>query len=238
MSEATKKANGAGKKRRYQKPYRQNPKRGGPGVLLTCETGREVKCEREGLDILNFYSHTSTTVTKKDNETASSLTLEEELRMLRSRKTSDSSSLFSVYDTGCRGSVFAMCTKPGCNLIPAIKVDIPDKSSKQEGSSEKTEEDGDESASKKPRLDEKTSVEASKTAEKKEDSQLETPQQEEGNPWDPVETVRKIITDMERNSTLAPGSRCVFSLAVVIWVILKQQQQQQQQLTRFSLYFS
>jgi hypothetical protein len=232
MSEATKKANGAGKKRRYQKPYQQNPKRGGPGVLMTCETGREVKCQREGLDILNHYCHSSTTVTKKDNETASSLNLEEELKMLRSRKTANASSLFGVYDTGCRGSVFAMCTKPGCNLIPAIKVDSTDKSSRQEGSSEKTEEDGDECATKKPRIDGTTSEEAHNSADRKEDSQLEL-SQEEGNPWDPVETVRKIITDIERNSTSAPGSRCVFSLAVVIWVTLKHQQ-----LTRFSLYFA
>jgi hypothetical protein len=236
MSEGTKKSNGAGKKRRYQKPYQQNPKRGGPGVLLTCETGREVKCQREGLDILNHYCHSSTTtVTKKDNETetenenetetASSLNLEEELKMLRSRKTANASSLFGVYDTGCRGSVFAMCTKPGCNLIPAIKVDDStatdkSKSSRQEGSSEKTEEDGDgdESATKKPRVDENTSEEANNSADKKEDSQLELElelSQEESNPWDPVETVRKIITDIEQNSTSAPGSRCVFSLAVV-----------------------
>jgi hypothetical protein len=224
MSEATKKANGAGKKRRYQKPYQQNPKRGGPGVLLTCETGREVKCQREGLDILNHYCHSSATVTKKDNETASSLNLEEELKMLRSRKTANASSLFGVYDTGCRGSVFAMCTKQGCNLIPAIKVDSTDKSSRQE--------DGDECATKKPRVDENTSEEANNSAGKKEDSPLEL-SQDEGDPWDPVETVRKIITDIERNSTSAPGSRCVFSLAVVIWVILKQQQ-----LTRISLYFA
>ena len=30
-------------------------KRGWPGVLLTCERGREIKCQREGLDILSHY---------------------------------------------------------------------------------------------------------------------------------------------------------------------------------------
>ena len=36
-------------------PKWQNSKRGAPGVLMTCETSREVKCQREGLEILNHY---------------------------------------------------------------------------------------------------------------------------------------------------------------------------------------
>ena len=31
------------------------PKRGGPGIILTCETGRDFKAKREGLEILNYY---------------------------------------------------------------------------------------------------------------------------------------------------------------------------------------
>jgi tRNA(Ser,Leu) C12 N-acetylase TAN1 len=35
-----------------QHQYLQNPKRGGPGILLTCETGREYKARNEALEIL------------------------------------------------------------------------------------------------------------------------------------------------------------------------------------------
>ena len=41
---------GGGKKnKRKWWAANSRPKRGSPGVLLTCETGRERKCQREGL---------------------------------------------------------------------------------------------------------------------------------------------------------------------------------------------
>ena len=45
------------RKRKYKEGKRKfNPKRGGPGILMTCEQGREHKCEREGVDILQYYT--------------------------------------------------------------------------------------------------------------------------------------------------------------------------------------
>lgn len=37
----------------------KNPPRGSPGILLTCEKGREGKCKREGLEILKHYYYKS-----------------------------------------------------------------------------------------------------------------------------------------------------------------------------------
>ena len=41
------------KKSRYNNKWK--PKRGGPGLLLTCETGRERKCMNEVIEILEYY---------------------------------------------------------------------------------------------------------------------------------------------------------------------------------------
>ena len=151
MSE--KSAGASSKKRKYfdrggggkNKKWRR-PKRGAPGVLLTCETGREKKCEREGLEILNYYhcdnvgeddgdrpSCGSSSKEadddddddddgKKKKENNSSLTLEEELKLLKSQGGNLESSAFAEYDTSCRGTVFILCTLPNCDLIPTIQT--------------------------------------------------------------------------------------------------------------------
>jgi len=78
-------SNNKGKRKRYsgnsqqqqqhgQKNHQQE-KRGGPGVLLTCETFRELKCQREGIDVLQYYmgkekidnTNTNQTTTKDDD---------------------------------------------------------------------------------------------------------------------------------------------------------------------------
>jgi tRNA(Ser,Leu) C12 N-acetylase TAN1 len=43
--------------RKRKKVSRRNPSRGGPGFLLTCEVGREVKCAREAQDIISYYHY-------------------------------------------------------------------------------------------------------------------------------------------------------------------------------------
>jgi tRNA acetyltransferase TAN1 len=130
---------GGGKNKKWRRP-----KRGAPGVLLTCETGRERRCEREGLEILNYYhcenvgedegdrpsSNSSSSKEiddndgkeKKDEENNSSLTLEEELKLLKSQGGNLESSAFAEYDTSCRGTVFILCTLPNCDLIPTIQT--------------------------------------------------------------------------------------------------------------------
>jgi tRNA acetyltransferase TAN1 len=92
-----------------------NPKRGGAGFLLTCETGRERKCKREGLDIISHYysrsclkqkkeeDGTATSIEKEDAGTAAAeekasptsttakkeLTLEEEIVLLQGGASAD-----------------------------------------------------------------------------------------------------------------------------------------------------
>mmetsp|Transcript_12727 Transcript_12727/g.15600 ORF Transcript_12727/g.15600 Transcript_12727/m.15600 type:complete len:187 (-) Transcript_12727:146-706(-) len=121
-----KNSRGGGKKRFNS---RNNPKRGPPGVLFYCETGRESKCLREGLEILNHYY--SPNNEKVDDNTTSSakgdghghddadadgnkedgttgekkMTLDEEIAMLKKNKKNGP---FRVYETGSRGTVFVM----------------------------------------------------------------------------------------------------------------------------------
>ena len=43
------------KKKNGRKNCYHNPKRGKPGILVFCETGREKKCIAEGMEILDHY---------------------------------------------------------------------------------------------------------------------------------------------------------------------------------------
>lgn len=120
-----------------------NPPRGGPGVLVVGDTGRESKCRREALEILSHYYF------KKENEESSKqsgpinaddgnenedkrLTLEEELALLQKGASADAvlqsgtkqkggkgwqKSPFREYTTGCKGTTFLMCTNKDCELI-------------------------------------------------------------------------------------------------------------------------
>ena len=150
---------GGGKKRRYQSQsssYKRstvsNPQRGAPGILFTCETGRERKCRWEGLEILQHdwdqlqqqqqqqivsgkedtseaeapgpaVPSTSSTTTKNEKAApAAALSLDDELALMKKDNTvttdgkkPSSSAPFEVYDTGCRGTVFVLCT--GCQRI-------------------------------------------------------------------------------------------------------------------------
>jgi tRNA(Ser,Leu) C12 N-acetylase TAN1 len=159
---------GSGSGGMKQGNHKNNPKRGGPGMLLTCETGRERKCQNEGIDILTYYLSTVRRTVSLSSGTANTnsndnknyidnnnddsdnddcddttgdtngdgplMTLEEELMKLKSNNTKISStskarkgqslsSSFGVYDTGCRGSVFVLCTVPNCQLIPPIQTE-------------------------------------------------------------------------------------------------------------------
>ena len=91
------------------KASKRNPKRGGPGFLLCCETGREIKCQREALDILNYYyfqvamdgtndsAEKSSTIVEDDcsqneghsKEWKKSLSMEEEIALLKSGVSAD-----------------------------------------------------------------------------------------------------------------------------------------------------
>jgi len=202
--------------------------------LLTSETGREGKCRREGIGILQHYfqvgrGNSNDTAGKsakgdvkleqgkKDpTEDNTSLSLEEELKMLRSKKPSSSSN-FAPYETGSKGSVFIMCTAEGCHMIPPIQVDCyddNDKSPKTQGDDGNNEgkTDSDGGAQKQQRT---TAGDANKETNKAEGNTIlsiepaHSAKDTDGDPWDPVPVVRKVFADLEQNCTTAPGSRFV-----------------------------
>ncbi len=229
-----------------------NPKRGGPGILLTCETGRERKCQNEGLEILKYYlsdegRFQDGNMTGGDDdeggEEDDSLTLEEELTKLRSKKESTksdpSSAAFGVYETGCRGSVFVLCTLPNCQLIPPIETEYiqakkdvtaqkftatddggdirKDDDDVVDGSRDGSDEDSSsEDAKKKRKLDDGSEVEQNGNATS--GTALTIPSStiddvENGFPrpvlWDPIATVQNIMSDLDAKSRKAPSSRFV-----------------------------
>lgn len=91
----------------------KNPRRGGPGILITCERGREFKSQREGIELISHYFYnggsntndldsksegTTTEInsetSKKDNtayekKKTKKLSLEEEISMLKEGASAD-----------------------------------------------------------------------------------------------------------------------------------------------------
>eukprot|EP00546_Thalassionema_frauenfeldii_P019548 CAMPEP_0178898302 /NCGR_PEP_ID=MMETSP0786-20121207/2254_1 /TAXON_ID=186022 /ORGANISM="Thalassionema frauenfeldii, Strain CCMP 1798" /LENGTH=281 /DNA_ID=CAMNT_0020569003 /DNA_START=29 /DNA_END=871 /DNA_ORIENTATION=- len=170
---------------------KRNPKRGGPGIMMTCETGRERKCQQEGLHILNYYAlERMTNGTEEKCSSTNDLSLEDEIKKLKGAQNSRMES-FCVYDIGVRGMITFLCTMPNCNVVipytredNAQVMDTPDvciNSNK-------------EPAAKKPKLenekfnDDKASPDPS---------------------WDPIDTVGLIIKDLREGTTDAPSSRFV-----------------------------
>lgn len=179
-------------KRKYLANHnQQNPKRGGPGVLLTCETGREKKCRQEALDILNHYYRHPKAANKsdgKDDSTLSTdertLSLDEEILQLQTKKVPQ---IYSVYETGVRGTITLLCTLPDAVLITPFTF-------AKETYQSPTLSDGkdnEEPQSKKAKIDGLT------------------PSKHHPVLWDPVTTVRRVLDDLRRGDSGAPSSRFV-----------------------------
>ena len=243
------------KKSRYNNKWK--PKRGGPGLLLTCETGRERKCMNEVIEILEYYdgelNDTKTTdegknaesnvETKADTSTSNSaetphpasgeLSLDDEIKLLQSQNNSkdkkgrsknSSSSNWGLYDTGCKGTVYLLRTTPGCSLIPNIRQSVEegaelrkkitdnDKNEKEDIKSKEenlSENDKNDVASP-PESNMQLAAEDEAAADyvKDNDEQLSSPSSEK---WDPIETYKSIITDLNdtKRSRNIPSSRFV-----------------------------
>jgi tRNA acetyltransferase TAN1 len=193
------------KSRRIQR----NPPRGAPGILMTCETSRERKCQNEGLEILRYYfdSHEKAagagTEGEANSESAAPVesektqTLEEEIEALKqANKKPAADDPFGVYETGCRGTVFVLCTLPGCPLIPPIQPTRIDGTLHVKKGAAGNEEG--EAPAKKPRLEGDDS-----TAQKDDTDTVEetpVPHASIANPvWDPLDSVRSIVQDLERS---------------------------------------
>ena len=197
--------NNTRKRKHHQRPsnrryYRGNPSRGGPGILLTCETSREIKCEREGREILNFYYdeeiRKSIAGDKDDrrSDTADNkrLTLEQELDVLQRQKPNDTPGHFQLFDTGCPGTVFFMYSSETSN-----NNGTKDSSTRQEGSESV---DGTESKRVRTTTDEKESATEMKGVSK-------------DYTFDPVRMVRHVLNDIASDTASSaespPASRFV-----------------------------
>jgi tRNA(Ser,Leu) C12 N-acetylase TAN1 len=208
-------SNTSGNRKRYleksqrSRRIQRNPPRGAPGILMTCETMRERKCQQEGLDILRHYwdSHDKVAAeadsesTPAPAESAKPQSLEEEIEALKkANKKPAADDPFGIYETGCRGTVFVLCTLPGCPLIPPIQPMSIDGTVHQKKSAEN--EAGDVPA-KKQRLESGSGSNAHK-----DDGSEQPPVNHASiaNPvWDPLYAVRSIVQDLEQ-SVSAPST--------------------------------
>eukprot|EP00557_Chaetoceros_sp_GSL56_P004951 CAMPEP_0176494716 /NCGR_PEP_ID=MMETSP0200_2-20121128/10261_1 /TAXON_ID=947934 /ORGANISM="Chaetoceros sp., Strain GSL56" /LENGTH=423 /DNA_ID=CAMNT_0017892525 /DNA_START=52 /DNA_END=1323 /DNA_ORIENTATION=- len=247
-----------------------NPPRGGPGILVLCETGRESKCQREAMDILQYYlyhtnnrnsnsnkgsssdSTTNMDLNKDTCNTKSHLSLDDEIALLRKGISADAilnsphpgkescagnaggvhydkKAPFRVYDTGCRGSVFIMCTMANCELVQTTistakhlheeggngdddgktcnSARDDDLNHKDDGNLE------DPINQKRKCIQEDTSCDDD-TTHKKQKVVVVGANEEEliskyGGTWDPIETVKTIFRDVREKNKLVPRSRFV-----------------------------
>lgn len=115
--------------------------RGLPSILVSCDPTRELKCRREFLEILRHDWEITTTTAVATTTTATSasccsepavlppkLTLNQELEQIKRQHNNNEETHdgpFTVYDTGCKGSVLIVCTgaKPMVVLPPRSSKD-------------------------------------------------------------------------------------------------------------------
>ena len=132
--------------------------------MFTCETGREVKCHREGMEMLQYYvgketkaapsteesSQEDEGMKKKSDKPKAPLSLEEELAQLREQAPNHSKkknqlqqdSEWGLMDLGCRGTVMVLRTRPDFNWIPPLIKHGISKEQKDNDATDKEEPDG------------------------------------------------------------------------------------------------
>lgn len=209
-----------GKRKWNTNKWRKSNTGGRPGILLTCETGKERICCREAIEILNHYyldgnggnNHVDEDYKDARNE---NLSLEDELMILKSKggALDESLSSFSEYETSCRGTVFLLCTIPDCNLIPTIQTQYM-MSKKSDDKNHKKVMNSDDGIT--------TDVKAEKQKKEVhcEGTQVPPPKKLDDTPtiisskdilpWDPIKTVRRIMSDIGDDLDKAtPRSRFV-----------------------------
>jgi tRNA(Ser,Leu) C12 N-acetylase TAN1 len=241
---------GPGGKRKYRaknhsNDNQRNPKRGGPGVLLTCETGREKKCRQEAIDILNHYYRMEVRTNKNSNNNKQGdgdngddddddathgedgnddntpLSLDEEIKQLQTKKKEKQ--IFSVYETGVRGTISLLCTLPEAILVAPFTFNKETyQPPKPSNDNNDTTLDHPEPASKKPKVggDESNEVKVAGTESVSTPTTLVVPTSQpeasssthhasQFHGWDPVRTVQRILNDLRQGSSNAPSSRFV-----------------------------
>lgn len=185
--------------------FRCNPSRGGPGVLLTCEAGNEIKCEREGRDMLRYYLDQDKAATTNASSVSVRLSLEQELALLQQQQHQfvQRDGPFQLFDTGCGGTVFLMYSdQQNKNETKQPKSPESDPAAQEEGVTPKR--------IRTDKLEKDTTLE--KTIPKEQDiKKVNDEEQEQGNTatdihrstkikdgiaWDPVVVVKSIARDI------------------------------------------
>ena len=221
--------------------FRNNPPRGNPGMLAVCETGRESKCLREAMEILRhyFYAEESDESTKSQSAEGEAeveerhLSLEEEIKLLKKGASADAvlsgvsdptkkqEVPFRVYDTGCRGTVFIMCTLPNSELISTTistakpmhskdekigqrKHNIEDGKKKEENDVTETNNETNGTKRKLDKVDTSASTNYTVSTIKKKKAN-----DDKNVKWDPIQAIKKIFDDIQSGCTDAPRSRFV-----------------------------
>ena len=206
---------GAGGRSNSRRPpaLLNNPKRGAPGILLTCDRGRESKCQREAFQIIDHYyakqhhhheedESSSPNVHHDSKEESQTMSLEEELKQLQELDQTRKEANFGIFDTGCSGVVFALCTVPGSEMIPPVKL------SKLRNKSGEHEEPPPPHA-KRQKLDSETPATTIKDTTSDTCTAV-SPDVMYSTKWDPVPIVRRILQDIENDTGKdAPSSRFV-----------------------------
>lgn len=198
------------------------PRRGGPAMLLTCDTSRDARCRREGIEILKYYLNNAPS-SNTNHPTAAApaeLSLDEEIAMVRQENKiggkSNTPNPFQVYDTGVRGTVFVMCAIANCALIPPIKGPEPTTEKEDTTLGDKRKGNNDEETSnKKARVNDE--IDNAKNAEgdnakNTDDNKIDSSSSLVGTtdpPWDPLITFEKVLKDRTDASSTAPSSRFV-----------------------------
>lgn len=178
MSEADSK-----KRKHRQKQPSERQRRGAPGVLFTCEVGRERKCQHQGREILQDYWERS--IDKKSDDKPN-LSLDEELAQLKKQRGGDELP-FRVADTGCKGTVFLLCKLEESYLIPKPAPAPADE-----------ESDSSESSHKRAKTDEaapSSQQTAAADATQKSDSTRIEPC------WDPMVTIKQVFEDLKQETS-------------------------------------
>lgn len=191
--------------------------------MLTCERGRESKCKRDGFEILQHYlSQQKQQSPDADTSDNKKLSLEQEIAMFQ-QEQSESNKAFQVYETGCGGTVFLMCTLPNSALIPPIRTEWKETHDANRAAEATTvdscnnaDEKGD-NAKKRARIEGSDTV-ASTATNSKGPTSNEAPEARESTDttpsplqFDPVETVQRVFQDVSSSSNpaAAPSSRFV-----------------------------
>lgn len=187
------------KGKKFSQTRRNNPRRGFPGVLCFCETGKENRCEREAKDILHYYmakegcQNENNSSNDSDQSSTKKISLEEEISILKKMSKGDDSYL-KVYNTGCRGTVSLMFTRQNSQLVDLVQSRAPKPVRVKKGGEERPEDEDD---------SENYLRESKKVKLTKNDTE------NEGSEWDPVPTVTSIFQGIKDNDIHAPSSRFV-----------------------------